>query len=45
MQVNIWDQLDAIKELIVSGDPVDPEQRRRVDAALAGAMRPAVEAS
>ncbi|GAB34904.1 NAD(P)/FAD-dependent oxidoreductase [Gordonia otitidis] len=26
MQVNIWDQLDAIKELIVSGDPVDPEK-------------------
>ena len=27
-----------------SGDPVDPEQRRRVDAALVGAMRPATEA-
>lgn len=26
MQVNIWDQLDAIKELIVSGDPVDPKK-------------------
>ena len=26
MQVNIWDQLDAIKELIVSGEPVDPEK-------------------
>lgn len=26
MQVNIWDQLDAIKELIVSGDPVDPDK-------------------
>lgn len=39
------DAVDCFYVANPSGDPVDPEQRRRVDAALAGAMRPAVEAS
>lgn len=38
------DAVDCFYVCNPSGDPVDPEQRRRVDAALIGAMRPAVEA-
>ncbi len=35
MQVNIWDQLDAIKQLILRGDPVDPEALADSSVALA----------
>ncbi|WP_242473330.1 hypothetical protein [Blastococcus sp. TML/M2B] len=35
------DAVDCFYVANPSGDPVDPEQRRRVDAALVGAMRPA----
>ncbi|MGY2128984.1 [protein-PII] uridylyltransferase [Blastococcus sp. SYSU DS0617] len=38
------DAVDCFYVCNPSGDPVDPEQRQRVDAALIGAMRPAVEA-
>ncbi len=38
------DAVDCFYVANPSGDPVDPEQRRRVDEALVGAMRPAAEA-
>jgi [protein-PII] uridylyltransferase len=39
------DAVDSFYVANPSGDPVDPEQRRRVDAALTGALSPAVELS
>ncbi|MGY1754347.1 [protein-PII] uridylyltransferase [Blastococcus sp. SYSU D01042] len=39
------DAVDCFYVANPSGDPVDVEQRRRVDAALVGAMSPAVELS
>ena len=39
------DAVDCFYVANPSGDPVDPDQRRRVDAALVGAMSPAVELS
>ncbi|GAB38038.1 MULTISPECIES: NAD(P)/FAD-dependent oxidoreductase [Gordonia] len=35
MQVNIWDQLDGIKQLILGGDPVDPDALADSSVALA----------
>ena len=32
MQVNIWDQLDGIKQLILGGDPVDPVPGRQLES-------------